>query len=328
MGFFDDLFKSESMKDGLKDGERGRGYPVRSFFDSDYKKGVDTGKGIRDGEKTHKEFDKHPISAPIVDAFLGGFDTAGKSKDYERTYNKVKYGESPRKVFGEELNSHKNQIDEEEDETDYYDYDDNDDYGGGGCSFDYEDRHYTTRDSSTTSTFNKQGLERLPEMPKLVKWLIGLGIAGGVIAIGSRGYINDSQGKKPQSETSISKVVRNRRNLAIPKNLVILYPRDAPYNKEWLVNKTTLFRSSDNGETWNILLSVRNIPNLSINLIDKVVVKDNRKDITIYLRGGVNKAIETRDKGRTWEYVIYHGRHYGSRSVKYTTQNNGDTWTK
>jgi Tol biopolymer transport system component len=107
MGFFDDLFKTDSAKDGLKDGEKGREDPIRSFFDSDYKKGVDAEKGIRDGEKAHKEFDKHPISAPIVDALLGGFDTAGKSKDYERTYNKVKYGESPRKVFGDELKSFK-----------------------------------------------------------------------------------------------------------------------------------------------------------------------------------------------------------------------------
>jgi len=72
---------------------------------------------------------------------------------------------------------------------------------------------------------------------------------------------------------------------------------------------------------------VKNIPGLSINLIDSITVK-NREDMIVHLRGGVNEAIETKDGGKTWEHVNYHGRHYGSCSVDFITYNNGRSWAK
>lgn len=131
MGWF-----SDSKEDGMKDGEKGRSDPIREFFDKDYKKGVDIGKGISDGEKAHRELDKHPISGPVVDAFLGGFDTMGKSKDYGRTYNRVKHGESPRKVFGDEIRKSEKATRKEHTRTD------ESFHRESSSSYDYEDRHY------------------------------------------------------------------------------------------------------------------------------------------------------------------------------------------
>jgi hypothetical protein len=137
MGFLDDLFKTDSAKDGLKDGEKGRSDPIRESFDKDYKKGVDIGKGIRDGEKARRELDKHPIAGPIVDALGGeGLDKFGKSKDFCRTYDRVKRGESPRKVFGDEIRKSEKATREEHTRTEDY------------------TRSYTTSDSSGSTEYS------------------------------------------------------------------------------------------------------------------------------------------------------------------------------
>lgn len=66
----------------------------------------------------------------------------------------------------------------------------------------YSTRSYTTRDSSASQ------LETMP-IPKLVKWLIGLGIVG-ALSIGVQSYINNSQSKQSRLETSVKRTNVNQ----------------------------------------------------------------------------------------------------------------------
>ncbi len=183
MGWF-----SDSKKDGMKDGEKGRIDPIREFFDGDYRKGVDAGKGIRGGEKARRELDKHPIAGPIVDALGGdGLDKLGKSKDFCRTYDKVKRGESPRKVFSDEIrNSRKGDVTSPRERSEPY-------FWGRD-----DDRSYTTRDKySDHPSTPSEGI-----VPKLVGWFIGLWIVG-LLSIGVASSI-------PLIVNSIRKLYENK----------------------------------------------------------------------------------------------------------------------
>lgn len=96
---------------------------------------------------------------------------------------------------------------------------------------------------------------------------------------------------------------------------------------KYSTTRTTILRSSDKGKTWNTFLSVDNIPTLAIALVDSVTVND-AQSISVKLRGWVNEVIETRDGGRTWELINYHGRCYGSKTASLRTQDGGRTWQK
>lgn len=83
--------------------------------------------------------------------------------------------------------------------------------------------------------------------------------------------------------------------------------------------------TSDGGKSWSNLLVIKNVPVFEIWVIDKISVQD-RQNMSIRLRGATNDLIETSDGGQTWEYVLYHTSHYGSRKVKMKTRDCGQTW--
>jgi len=85
--------------------------------------------------------------------------------------------------------------------------------------------------------------------------------------------------------------------------------------------------TSDGGRKWNVALTVRNMPLFEILIIEDIEIRSSEK-LIVRLRGGINEAIETVDGGCNWEYVLYHGRHYGLRTVRMRTQNHGQTWQK
>ena len=83
--------------------------------------------------------------------------------------------------------------------------------------------------------------------------------------------------------------------------------------------------TSDGGKTWSDLLVIKNVPVFEIWVIDRITVQDSQ-NMSIRLRGATNDLIETSDGGQTWEYVLYHTSHYGSRKVKMRTQDRGQNW--
>lgn len=101
---------------------------------------------------------------------------------------------------------------------------------------------------------------------------------------------------------------------------LILTPTD-----QWRVTSLALKRSWDGGTTWQELLNVRNMPGLSIPRIEVLAVY-NDVFIIVRLCGDFNARLETHDGGGIWDYVIFHGRYYGSETVRYRTTDQGRSW--
>ena len=92
-----------------------------------------------------------------------------------------------------------------------------------------------------------------------------------------------------------------------------------------MATDSAVLRTEDGGRTWGENLIVANLPGFFIKII-KGFSAENRFNVSVRLRGAVNCAIETRNGGIVWEYVVYHGRHYGSRTIKFRSADQGRTW--
>jgi len=87
--------------------------------------------------------------------------------------------------------------------------------------------------------------------------------------------------------------------------------------REGLLTTTkTILRTRDGGLTWTPVLTVR-------GGIEFLIIK-SKNCLVVPSRVGAN--LETSDGGRTWERIVYHGRHYGSRDVKSRSSDGGRTW--
>lgn len=112
---------------------------------------------------------------------------------------------------------------------------------------------------------------------------------------------------------------------AIYGTVIYIYPDKNPKPTEWLVTRETVCYSSDGGKTWDILLTVENIPidpGFWYKVIDFARVLD-RQHIIVHALG---HEIETNDGGKTWEAIYYGGSYYGSKVGKFRTQDGGKIW--
>lgn len=228
------MSRESSKKDGLKDGERGREDPIRSFFDEDYRKGIDIGKGIRKGEESRREIDKHPIAQPIIDA-LGGeaLDKMDLSEGGERAYNRVKGGESPARVFGEEL-KRGSESDLEEEVDDY------EDYGGTDGFYGDDSRSYKTYEP----TWDEMGVvEKIGTV--IINGIVGIIATAFYVVIlapfiigGYYGVSNYFENKKLEPKLKVAQEYNlSRRDLAEKTNWKSgLTKRSKPYGLEVVLN--------------------------------------------------------------------------------------------
>lgn len=95
---------------------------------------------------------------------------------------------------------------------------------------------------------------------------------------------------------------------------------DGLFATRWTITKTV-----DGGKTWNRLLTLGNMPGVSIWFVESFEAED-AQNILVYAMGHVNQAIQTVDGGETWELVVYHGRYYGSKTGNLRTYNGGESW--
>ena len=272
-----------SKKDGLRDGEEGREDPFRYASDKGYREGVDAGKGIRKGEEAEKELREHPVTGPIIDALGGyGLDSMGLSKEGQRTYDRIRHGDTPARVFGDELSG----VDAEDEDTSSGSYIDS-------C---HDDRHYTTRDSSSSTS---SGSKRSSLVSRVVVFMIlGLG------ALGYLNYRHEKQILEPKFQVA--------KRYQIPQNTLVDRLR-------WHG-----FRHSkrDAELDANLALSrLRPPPNLGL--------RDDLKGLAKILNGKGERQVRFYDWARTGNEIWIGGSYYqNSGGILCYSPDAGKTWFK
>jgi hypothetical protein len=87
----------------------------------------------------------------------------------------------------------------------------------------------------------------------------------------------------------------------------------------------SVWETGDGGMNWKRIFYIGNMPGMRIWWIDDLIV-ENDKEMVIKAVGGVNESIVTKDGGKTWELIHYHGRYYGSVEGVLRTYDGGETW--
>jgi hypothetical protein len=99
----------------------------------------------------------------------------------------------------------------------------------------------------------------------------------------------------------------------------------------FLASRNGVYKSGNGGRSWEKFVSIHSIPNLSFNWIKGIDVK-SENNISIKLEAD-SRLVETNNGGRTWEYVNYQGRGYGSsrvniRKPQFISHDEGRSWEK